>query len=1314
MTQAAIVYGAPEGWDAFLLARRRAEFAGHVLHVARDDARMARIAEALAFVLPEAEILSFPAWDCLPYDRVGPNPALVSERIATLARLLEPARKPRIVLTTVNALVQRVPPRAAFQGASLEITVNGDLQPEELARFLEANGYGRANTVMEPGEYALRGGIIDIFAAGEPDPVRIDLFGDTVESIRAFDPATQRSAAKARPPGAAPGLGSAAGQGLGLALPQRLARVVRPAGRGRSDLPLGLGGAPPSRHGTLDAAVPAGDGNAARLSARRLGQPRSPVGRGPCGAAGHDRRPLRGAQIAAPRERGSLSPASPGAALSHAGRMGPHAGAGPLLAFSPFARPDGAVGVDGSGRPGPIFSQAAGSQGGANVFEQLKSQASRWADEGRRVVLAAWTRGSRERLTNLLREHGVADASPEDTWAAIRRKPAGSISLVVLGVERGFVAERLALVAEQDLLGERISRPPRRRKRADQFIAEATEIAEGDLVVHQEYGIGRYDGLTTLTVSDAPHDCLRLIYEGNEKLFLPVENIEVLSRYGSEAQGVALDRLGGTGWQNRKARMKNRIRDMAAVLIRTAAERKVRDADIMAPPEGSFDEFCARFPFAETEDQARAIADVLEDLASGRPMDRLICGDVGFGKTEVALRAAFITAMSGAQVAVVVPTTLLARQHFRTFSERFTGLPVRIAQLSRMVPAKEAAEIRKGIADGSVNLVIGTHALLAKSIQFAALGLLVIDEEQHFGVAHKERLKQLRADVHVLTLTATPIPRTLQLALTGVREMSVIATPPVDRLAVRTFIMPFDSVVVREAIQRERFRGGQVFCVVPRIEDMPRIAERLRDIVPEAKMAQAHGRLAPTELERVMTEFSDGKFDILLSTNIVESGLDMPAVNTLVIHRADMFGLGQLYQLRGRVGRGKQRGYAYLTWPQTHRLSAAAQKRLEVMQTLDTSGRRVHARVARSGYPRRGKPARRRAVGAHPRGGHRALSADAGGCGCRSSRRGRQAGRGTRLDTQHHAGSAGADPRGLRARPAGAAGLVPADRRVGVRRGDRGHSGRTGGSVRAVAGRGREPAGGGVTETGLPRSRRGEAGGRPQGHGRGVPRQRISQSGGAGGVAGQQGRTGAPAPGPQAGGVAGDGPGRAGADGAGCAGEFGAHRGSGEGGLNPMPDHDAATLSRRLVLISGALLLAGSPAALAYAWHNTDITGYVPNLSFDMTDANTGKPVTASDFKGRFVLLYFGYTQCPDVCPLTLQRVAKVFDKLGEDMQHFRLLFVTVDPDRDTLPILKDYTAAFSPLFVGLRGDSDASPGSRAAIASLIRYRPQPKPIPTK
>jgi transcription-repair coupling factor (superfamily II helicase) len=614
---------------------------------------------------------------------------------------------------------------------------------------------------------------------------------------------------------------------------------------------------------------------------------------------------------------------------------------GPLLRFDPFPKADGAEGIEAGGHPGRLYAEIRTS--GENVFAAYREQAESQAKSGLRPVLAAWTKGSRERLANLLRENKVPAQAVED-WAAARKLPAGVVALAVYGVERGFIGPvgepslAIALTGEQDLLGERIARPPRRRKRADQFIADATEIAEGDLVVHQDHGIGRYDGLSAIEVSGAPHDCLRLIYDGGDKLFLPVENIELLSRFGSDSAGVALDKLGGASWQNRKAKAKQRIADMAGQLIRVAAERQMKEAPLATPPEGAWDEFCARFPFAETDDQLRAIGDVLEDLASGRPMDRLICGDVGFGKTEVALRAAFVVAMTGVQVAVVVPTTLLSRQHFRTFSARFEGLPIKVAQLSRMVTAKEAQQVKAGLADGSINIVVGTHALLAKGIEFADLGMVIVDEEQHFGVSHKERLKSLKADVHVLTLTATPIPRTLQLALTGVREMSVIATPPVDRLAVRTFIMPFDAVVAREAIQRERFRGGQIFCVVPRLEDLPKMATRLAEIVPEARTVQAHGRLSPTELERVMTEFGDGKYDILLATNIVESGLDMPAVNTLIIYRADMFGLAQLYQLRGRVGRGKQRGYAYLTWPASQRLSIAAEKRLAVMQTLDNLG----------------------------------------------------------------------------------------------------------------------------------------------------------------------------------------------------------------------------------------------------------------------------------------------------------------------------------------------------------------------------------------
>ena len=905
----ASVYGAPEGFDALLLARRVKEHTGPVLHATRDDSRMARLAEALAFFAPHIEVLRFPAWDCLPYDRVSPNPEITSERIATLARLLDPAARPRMVLTTVNALIQRVPPRSVFQGASLSIREGGTADPDDMVRFLEANGYGRADTVMEPGEYATRGGIVDIYPAGEPEPVRLDLFGDTVESLRRFDPSTQRSTTRIkalvlRPVSEVP---------LDAASVTRFRENWRELfGARAAEDPIYQAISDGRRYPGMEHWVPLFHPGMDTLLDYLPGASISLDDQSP---AVLDARLEMVADHAAARQvppRDGEVPyraLPPGQLYLNRREWDALMTVGQAVTFSPYGRPDGAAGIDAGGRPGTVFTQS-GASAGETVFQQLRDQAATQAEAGRRTVIAAWTRGSRERLTHLLRENGVR-AETADTWVEAQR--VSGVSVVTLGLERGFIADRLVLVSEQDLLGERISRPPRRRKRADQFIAEATEIAEGDLVVHQEYGIGRYDGLETLRIGPAPHDCLRLLYDNLEKLYLPVENIELLSRFGSETGGVVLDKLGGAGWQNRKARMKQRIRDMAGELIRTAAVRRTRDATSLLPAEGAWDEFCARFPFAETEDQSRAISDVLEDLSAGRPMDRLICGDVGFGKTEVALRAAFVAAMSGAQVAVVVPTTLLARQHHRTFTARFQGLPIRVAQLSRMVTAKEAAEVKRGLADGNVNIVVGTHALLAKGIEFADLELLIVDEEQHFGVSHKEKLKQLKADVHVLTLTATPIPRTLQLALTGVREMSLIATPPVDRLAVRTFISPFDSLVVREAIQRERFRGGQVFCVVPRIEDMTRMAERIRDIVPEARMIEAHGRLAPTELERVMTEFGDGKFDVLLSTNIVESGLDMPSVNTLIIHRADMFGLGQLYQLRGRVGRGKQRGYAYLT-----------------------------------------------------------------------------------------------------------------------------------------------------------------------------------------------------------------------------------------------------------------------------------------------------------------------------------------------------------------------------------------------------------------
>ena len=588
------------------------------------------------------------------------------------------------------------------------------------------------------------------------------------------------------------------------------------------------------------------------------------------------------------------------------------------------------------GRQGRTFAAERQTEG-VTVFDAVVAHAKRLRGESKRVIVACWSNGARERLATLLSEHGIGETKRVESFADILREPRDVTAMAVLPLETGFEAPGLAVIGEQDILGDRLVRKSR-GKRGHDVLTEVSSLSVGDLVVHADHGIGRFVGLATIEAAGEPHDCLEVHYAGGDKLYLPVENIEMLTRYGSDESGVQLDRLGGVAWQTRKARLKQRIRDMAEKLIKVAALRELRQAPVLNPPEGVYDEFSARFPYEETDDQEASIGAVLGDLASGRPMDRLICGDVGFGKTEVALRASLIAVLAGKQVAVVVPTTLLARQHFHTFTERFRGFPVKIAQASRLVSPKERAEVKAGIKSGDIDIVIGTHALLAKGIEFADLGLLIVDEEQHFGVQHKERLKQLREDVHVLTLTATPIPRTLQLALSGVREMSLISTPPVDRLAVRTYVMPFDPVILREALLRERFRGGQTFFVVPRISDLDEAEAFLKEHAPELKVARAHGQMASRELDQVMNAFYDRQYDVLLSTSIVESGLDIPSANTLIVYRADMFGLAQLYQLRGRVGRSKVRAYAYITIPADARLTPAAERRLKVLQSLDTLG----------------------------------------------------------------------------------------------------------------------------------------------------------------------------------------------------------------------------------------------------------------------------------------------------------------------------------------------------------------------------------------
>lgn len=946
-----LVFGVPAGMDGNLVAKlATGDFGGDVLFVARDDVARVRMEESLSFFAPDVEQIIFPAWDCLPFDRVSPNGAIAAARIDALSNLLDPAKPGgRVVLSTVSALLQRVPPASAFKGAVQTIEVGGESDPDELAAFLVSNGYHSARTVVEPGEFARRGGLLDIFPAGSQSPVRLDFFGDDVESIRTFDAATQRTSDNLerldlKPVSEVP-MDDAAISRFRTGYRELFGAVTRhdplyeaiSNGHRHMGMEHWLALFYPKLETLLDYlpnAIVAFDHQSSEAMGARFElideyyQARKAV-------LGHAKGSVRDDQP-------PYNPVPPDRLYVGAAELETLLIKRRVVEFSPFAVPDGetsfSASIDAGGHMGREFSDARVNPK-INVFDVFSDHLRELQSQDLIPIIGAYTQGSGERLQTLMSEHDI-----ETRWAQslTQAKEGGkaAVAVAVLGLDRGFVdpSANIAVITEPDLLGERLSRPGKRKVRAENFIADVSVLGEGDLVVHVEHGIARFDGLMTVVAAGAAHDCLRLIYAGDDKLFLPVENIDAITRFGSEDAGANLDRLGGASWQARKASMKKRLRDMAEELIRIAATRELKTADPMQADIGAFDEFQSRFPYIETEDQASTISDVVKDLAAGRPTDRLVCGDVGFGKTEVALRAAFIAAMSGRQVALVVPTTLLARQHFHQFEERFKGFPVRIRQLSRLVTAKQSEEAKAGMKKGTVDIVVGTHALLAKDIGFRDLGLLIIDEEQHFGVKHKEQLKSLKAGVHVLTLSATPIPRTLQLALSGVRQMSLIATPPVDRLAVRTFVLPFDPVVVREAIMRERFRGGQTFYVCPRIQDQAHLRKTLKELVPEVQVAVVNGQMPPRTLEDTINGFYEGQYDVLLATNIIESGLDLPRVNTIIIHRADMFGLSQLYQLRGRVGRSKTRAYAYLTLPQGKKLTPAAEKRLSVMQSLDSLG----------------------------------------------------------------------------------------------------------------------------------------------------------------------------------------------------------------------------------------------------------------------------------------------------------------------------------------------------------------------------------------
>ncbi|MFG6081704.1 transcription-repair coupling factor [Paracoccus litorisediminis] len=940
MSDHLILSGAPEGLDAALILRELSR-GQPVIHIARDDRRMAAMRAALAFYDPKALVLDFPAWDTTPYDRVSPAPGVMAARMAVLTALAHQALKgPFVLLTTLSAAMQRVPPREALREASFAASVGSRLDEGALRAFLTRMGFSQSPTVTEPGDFAVRGGIIDIYPPGDSGPIRLDMFGDVLESARRFDAETQRSTEKLDHVE----LAAMSEVILDETAITRFRQNYRAEYGGGANDPLyegisagrkmaGMEHWLPWFHERMDSLfsyLP----DASVVTDDHVEQVRD--------ARWHTIGEQFDARREALKRKGGTDnvyrPVPPELMFPDEVEWKSWLSAHRVLRLSVLNQPPGPGVLDAGGRVGRNFAPERQAEKG-DLFKALADHV-RSLQASRRVVIASFSEGARERLAGLIADEGIKGAKNIDTMRDLPDQP-GSLGLAVWPLDEGFVSDGqatgpLAVISEQDVLGDRLIRGAKKRRKAENFLRDTQTLSPGDLVVHVEHGIGRYTGLETVMALKVPHDCVALEYAGGDRLYLPVENIELLSRYGHE-EGM-LDKLGGGAWQARKARLKERIKLIADKLMRVAAERLLRPAPVLEPEHHEIEGFAARFPYAETDDQATAISDVAEDLAAGRPMDRLVVGDVGFGKTEVAMRAAFIAASQGRQVAVVAPTTLLARQHFRTFADRFRGTAINVRPLSRFVSAKDATETRKGLAEGTVDIVVGTHAVLAKQVRFKNLGLLIVDEEQHFGVGHKERLKELRSDIHVLTLTATPIPRTLQLSLTGVRDLSIIGTPPVDRLAIRTYVSEFDSVTIREALLREKYRGGQSFFVVPRLTDLPEIEDWLKEHVPEVSYIVAHGQLAAGDLDQRMNAFYDRGADVLVATSIVESGLDIPTANTMVVWRADMFGLSQLYQIRGRVGRSKTRAYCYLTTKPRVPLTPQAMRRLKFLGAIDSLG----------------------------------------------------------------------------------------------------------------------------------------------------------------------------------------------------------------------------------------------------------------------------------------------------------------------------------------------------------------------------------------
>jgi transcription-repair coupling factor (superfamily II helicase) len=961
--------GAARGWIAReLVAPGRHRM---LLAVAPDEDEADALARDLAFFLPAASgepspVLRIPADPVLPYDDLSPDRELEMERLAALGRLhLSPAGV-RAVVVSARALARRMVPRQVFEQYADLIGPGVTLDREAFAAKLVAIGYTRVPLVEDPGTFAVRGGIIDLWSPAEGKPVRLELFGDEIESVRTFDPLSQRTKEGEQPPSEEPAEAAPSASIEITIVPAREAlftgeakeaakqavrdaaeRVNRPTSRVREVLDAVDAGTPffgleallPGFHAgglsTLFDYLPADlvvweDGHEPIATA--LSDLESDLAREHAAAVKRE-------ELALPPAAHFLGPAEVEAQLASRLRVRRHRvwlGTGEPLRFE-------------YGDTSELRGEIEGSHGDEGALAPLTRRLDAWRRAGLAAVVACSSRSAVDRLRRLLEDRRF----PSRFHAGPLRDPAQMYDpaihahLVLGDISAGFVDTpgRLALLSDEEIFGRRVRKKARATRLENTFAAAFRDLNEGDLVVHVEHGIARYLGLRKMQIRGVEGDFLVLAYDGADRLYLPVSKLRQVQKFtGAEPDAIRLDKLGGTSFALRKARVKEQLLKMAGELLALYAARTAHPGFGFKEPDEIYREFEAEFPYEPTPDQAKAIEDVIGDMRKQgsrphkAPMDRLVCGDVGYGKTEVAMRAAMLAVLSKKQVAVLVPTTVLASQHERNFRERFKGYPVRIESLSRLHEGDQIKAILKDLSAGKVDIIVGTHRLLAADIDFKDLGLLVIDEEQRFGVAHKERLKRLRKLVDVLTLTATPIPRTLHMSLAGARDLSIIATPPEDRRAIRTFVMKFDPTAVKEAIEQELRRGGQVFFVHNRVRSIGAMEKFLKDVVPKARIGVAHGQMPHGKLEEVMSRFVDKELDILLATSIIESGLDIPSANTIIVNRADHFGLAQLYQIRGRVGRSRERAYAYLLVPARRPVTKDAQKRLEALQKFTELG----------------------------------------------------------------------------------------------------------------------------------------------------------------------------------------------------------------------------------------------------------------------------------------------------------------------------------------------------------------------------------------